>query len=463
MKVWERAFGALNEQAVRSMSLGDVASMLGGLSPEQLLPSSWGNITNEELTQSWSEAYRSNGPIFALTLARLQVFSQARFQWTRWTGGTPNDLFGSPDLRILEIPWPGGTTADLLAKMEVDASTNGNAFIRRLRRGSRALGTYEDRLVRLRPDWVSIVLGSKEDPETPWESADVELVGYVFRPAGDAKRAIFLDRKEVAHYAPLPDPVASYRGMSWVTPSMPSVLADDASEIHKRKFFQNAATPNLAIKFDASTTRAQVEAFKEMIEVDHTGVVNAYKTLFLGGGADPVVLGKDFKELDFSTTQGKGESRLASNAGVPPSWVGFSEGLQGSALNAGNFAAARRRFGDGTMAHLWGAAARALEVLVEPPVGTAKGAGPPQLWHDTRSVTFLREDAKDHADTQMVEASTMKTLIEAGYDPASVTKAVSESDWSVLKHAGLVSVQLQEPGAEPGTPDPSIPPTGEAE
>jgi phage portal protein BeeE len=443
MKLWQQLLTPASEK--RGLSLNE---LLGFFNDPQtgILNQSWGNLSDEELVTSVEQAYRDNGPVFALILARMQVFSQARFQWTRWTGGTPHDFFGSQDLAILEYPWPGGTTSDLLSRMEVYASTSGNAFVRRLRRGVRTSGTFEDRLVPLRPQWVTILMGSQEDRQNPWEAADVELLGYLYKPNGDAARTVVLDRTEVAHYAPLPDPVANFRGMSWITPVMKSVRADDLSEVHKGKFFENAATPNLALKFDPSLGVADIREFKELLEEDHKGAWNAYKTLYLGGGADPVTIGKDFSQMAFAETQGKGESRLASAAGVPPSWVGFSEGLQGSALNAGNFTAARRRFADGTMEHLWAAASRALEVIVDRPSSRPNEA-PAQLWHDIRSIPFLREDAKDHAAIQQQEAQTMRTLIDAGYEPASVVKAVSTADWGALTHTGLFSVQLQPPGS----------------
>src|SRR5512139_836389 len=53
--------------------------------------------------------YAANGIIFALVGARLSLFSQAevKFQYL----GTRR-LYGTPALRLLEEPWPGGTTAD---------------------------------------------------------------------------------------------------------------------------------------------------------------------------------------------------------------------------------------------------------------------------------------------------------------------------------------------------------------
>jgi phage portal protein BeeE len=256
---------------------------------------------------------------------------------------------------------------------------------------------------------------------------------------------VLLDRSEVALYAPLPDPDRVFLGMSWISPLLRDVQADGAMTEHKRMFMVNAATPNVVIKFDPAVTIDQVREFQELFEADHAGVWNAYKTLYLGGGADATTVGKDFQQLEFSATQGKGESRLAAAAGVPPSWVGFSEGLQGSSLNAGNFNSSRRRYADGTMHHLWTNAARSLEPLVPDPV-SAPGAS---LWFDTSAVPFLREDAKDAAEIQGQEAQTIASLVRDGFEPASVIDAVRNHDWRRLRHSGYLSVQLMPPGEQP--------------
>lgn len=420
-----------------------------------LLRTSMANLDEEQVVGSLSGVAKTNGPVFALMLARLQVFSQARFQWTRFVRGEPGDLFGSPELSVLERPWPGGTTADLLARMEMDVTSAGNCYIRRVRR--RATG--EDRLVRLRPDWVRILMGSREDADHPSEAPDVELLGYAYMPSdGAQERMQVFTPDEVAHYAPIPDPDMVFAGMSWVSPVFADVRGDQLQNEHKRAFLRNAATPNLAIKFDPSTTVAKVREFKQLMEEEHAGALNAYKTLFLGGGADPVVLGHSFREIDFAVTQGKAESRLAAAAGVPPSWVGFSEGLQGSSLNAGNFTAARRRFGDGTMQHLWSNVSTSLESLVTPPPQA-------QLWFATRGIPFLRMDALDAAEVQAREAQTIVSLVrDGGFKWETAVQAVQNSDWSLLDHTGLISVQQQLPigQASNGSPNgqPATAPSG---
>ncbi|MFI2663726.1 phage portal protein [Micromonospora carbonacea] len=420
-----------------SLSMQDFADMFSfGGSAYPFLQTSMGTLSEEAIGATLTQVARSNGPTFALILARMQLFAQIRFQWTRWVGGAPADLFGSPELAVLERPWAGGTTADLLTRMELDVSTAGNSYIRRLRRNR------QSRLVRLRPEWMYIVLGSEEDAERPEEAADVELAGYVYRPPNGQMQVLLPD--EVAHYAPIPDPDGVAIGMSWMTPVIRDLSGDNLMTDHKRAFLRNAATPNMVIRFDPGINVQAVKDFREVFEAEHAGAWNAYKTLYLGGGADAKAIGADMKQLDFAVIQGKAESRLASAAGVPPSWVGFSEGLQGSALNAGNFTAARRRLSDGTLQHLWGNVASSLEVLLDRPDNGAS------LWFATKGIPFLHMDAADAATVQSTEALTITALVRDGFTAESAIAAVQTSDWSRLVHTGRVSVQLQTPG-EGGT------------
>lgn len=375
-----------------------------------------------------SGAYKSSGPVFACILARLLVFSEARFLFQRFAASRPTDLFGTPDLALLERPWPNGTTGELLARMEQDASLAGNFFAT----------TVEDRngrrIRRLRPDWVTIVTGSESgDPA----ALDARVVGYIYQPNGYAgDNATLLTADKVAHYSPIPDPDAQWRGMSWLTPVVREIKGDLAASEHKLKYFTNGATGGLAVTYDASVSQAQVERFAAMFTNAHQGTENAYKTFHFGGGADVTSLGADLKQLDFKVTQGAGETRIAAASGVGAVIAQLSEGLQGSSLNAGNFGAAKRRFTDGTMRPLWRSASAALETIVPPPAGT-------RLWYDVRDVPFLQEDQKDEAEIQAKHAETIRQLVDAGFTPDSVVNAVTSGDLRSLAHSGLYSVQLQ--------------------
>jgi hypothetical protein len=415
-----------------TLSLDQWASYFsfGGLT-YPLIQTTLGSVDKERIVGNAIAAFQGVSSIFSLIQARVQVFAQVRFQYTRFTGSMPGDLFGTQDLAVLEHPWPGGSTGKLLAKMEVFNSIGGNAYVVRSRK---------DRLATLRPDLVTICLGSEYDTDSPADAPDVEVAGYAYFPRSGKPEWFW--PWEIAHYAPMPDPNFQFLGMSWMTPCLREIQADALTTEHKYRYFANAATPNLAIKFDPSVGLETVKAFKALLENEHRGAFNAYKTLYLGGGADPVPIGSTLQQLDFAVTQGHGEARLAAAAGVPASWVGFSEGLQGSSLNAGNFQAQRRRLMDGTMAHLWSEVCQALESVVPPPDSHSS------LWYDAR-IPAMREDAGDIAAIQFQQAQTISALVMQGFDPKTCVKAVANNDMSLLKHSGLTSVQLHPPGEGP--------------
>ncbi|MGH2711386.1 MAG: phage portal protein [Actinomycetota bacterium] len=379
-------------------------------------------------------AYKANGIVFACILARLLVFSEVRFQYQRFEGGRPAELFGDPSLGLLERPWRNATTAELLARMEQDVSLAGNFY-----------ATVVDdakgrRIRRLRPDWVTIVTGSRSG--SPF-ALDATPVGYIYQPrTGHVVKdePLILKPEQVAHYSPIPDPEAQWRGMSWLTPVLGEVKADKAATRHKLKFFEHGATLGAVVTYDKEISEEAFGTFVAHFKDQHEGSQNAYKTLHLGGGADVKIVGADFSQMDFKKTQGAGETRVAAAAGVHPVIVGLSEGLQGSALNAGNYAQVRRRFADMTIRPLWRSAAAALEVLATPPEGA-------RLWYQDADVPALQEDVKQEAEIRRTQAQTIVALVRDGFTAESAVAAVTTGDWARLEHTGALSVQLVEPGA----------------
>ena len=390
-------------------------------------------------------AYKRNSVVFACIRARMSVFSAGRFTFQRLRNGRPGEMFGdsgdrrtagSGGLALLETPWPNGTTGDLLTRMLQDADLAGNSYWT-VRNGN---------LRRMRPDWVSIVMGSHGDPDIGPDDLDAELLGYAYFPGGPFNKQadpIFLLPDEVAHFAPTPDPIAHYRGMSWITPIIREVEADTAATVHKLAFFQNGATLQTIVSFK-DMKQEVFEAFVKRMDLAHKGASNAYKTLYLGGGADATVVGADLRQLDFKATQGAGESRIAAAAGVHPVIVGLSEGLQGSSLNAGNFNQARRLLSEGTLDTLWRNVAASAATLVPPPAGA-------QLVIDKRDIPFLREDAKDAVEIQQTQASTIVSLSTGGFTRDSAIAAVTAQDMTLLvEDPDWVSVQLQQSGGSAG-------------
>lgn len=382
-------------------------------------------------------AYKSNGVVFSVSMARARPFSEISFKWRRKAQtGYGSDLFGNQELSLLERPWPGGTTQQLLMRAEQDVTAAGTFFI------VREPGRFgqDDRLRRLRPDWCEFILTAPPD-----QAVQSDIVGIKYTPGGPwsgGDSQLYLVHQdpsitEAAFWAPIPDPDALYRGMSWLTPVIEEFRADKAATLHKALFFENAATPNLSVSLKESVSPEKFTAFVRQMNEAAGGVENAYKTLYTGGGADVRVIGADMRQLDFAITQGHGETRVCAAGGVPPIIVGLSEGLQYATYS--NYGMAKRAYADLFLRSQWRSFCGAIEPILDAPTDA-------MLWYDAKDVAFLRDDTQDIATVQSTQAGTMSQLIAAGYTPDSVTEAVMREDFSLLVHSGLVSVQLQAPG-----------------
>jgi phage portal protein BeeE len=383
-----------------------------------------------------SQAYLENPIVYACVQARMSLFSEATFLYRQIRNGRPGDLFSKPALDLLTRPWPGGTTGDLLGRMSQQEDLAGNAFVVRL---------DESTLFQPRPDWVTIVLGADN------RTSRAVPIGIIYHPGGrnSGLEAEPFQWSQVAHYMPTPDPLAPFRGVGWLRVLAREVSADFAATEHKLRFFENGATPNMIVSLDPAITGTAWKEWIEKFDDKYGGVSNAYKTMYLGAGAQAQVVGKDLQQLEFKATQGAGETRIAAAAGVPPVVAGFSEGLSGSSLNAGNFAASMRRFADLTMRPRWRNAAGSLAKLVPAENGA-------QLWYNDQDIPALKDDISDAAAVQAQHASAIRQYVDAGFVPASVIEAIKSGDLSRLEHTNLYSVQLRPPMPE-GVPSDQIP------
>jgi HK97 family phage portal protein len=379
------------------------------------------------------QGYKGNGIVFSVILARLMLFSEAEFKFRDLE---TKRLYGTTALDILENPWPGGTTGELLARMEQDVSLGGNAFIRRA----------GDRLERMRPDRVAFILGETQD-------GLLEVAGYEYDRDGVGFGSLneIYPADEVAHWSPIPDPLAEYRGMSWLTPVVREINSDQAMTQHKVNFFENAATPNLLIKYQRKLTADQVAMIGDRWNAKYGGPEGSWRTAVLDEGADVTPIGHSFEQMAFTGVQAAGENRIAAAAGVPGIVVGLKEGL--AAATYSNYEQAMRRFADVTMRPLWRSAAAALAKLVDVPEGS-------RLWYDTTDIAALRQGEKDRAETAQIMSLAAGELIRSGYDPATVGPALTAGDFALLKHSGAIPTALYPNGQDPaGARDLTVPET----
>ena len=395
----------------------------------ELLETGFGDLAGSSLTDFRTyvtEGYRANGVVFAVLLARVAMVQEAVFATVNMDG---EESRTHPALTVLKRPWPGATTRDLLARIETNASLAGNAYVYKVN---------PLRLMMLRPDWTGI-LSDGQGGKT----------GYLYTPGGSPhgvndvilpedkpvnSRAQgvtwLLTTDQVAHYAGLtPDPLAEFRGMSWLRPIAREIDSDSGMTNHKQKFLDNAATPNLLIKVQKALSKDGRKVFKDELNARHEGVPNAYRTLLLDQGADATVIGANLRQMTFTAVQGAGETRIAAAAGVPPVIVGLSEGLQAATYS--NYQLAMRRFADLTSRPIWGGITGALASIIPLPDEL-------ELTYQDSQIPALQQDALDDAKIVNQKALTMATLVRAGYNPDEIPAAVEASDLTSLTHTGKI-------------------------
>jgi hypothetical protein len=400
-----------------------------------MLRTSMGEVA-EIVEQSFSGfvfgAYLRNAVVFGLLSLRARLFGEARFQFQQLRGGKPGNLFGTPALGVLEKPEPGKATRDMLVAALLDADIGGNAFL---------LGRT-NAIRRLRPDWTLIGYGSKlRTTEAGLWDPDAEVIGYGYEAGGPGSgETVTYLADEVAHFVVHQHPLTKNLGISALHAALREITGDSAATTHKINFFEHSATPNLVLRFPPGWSKEKAEEWIELFEQEHHGAFNAWRTVYLGHGIEAVPVGLSFQDMDYNALQGRFETRLAQVLGMHPVVAALSEGLQGSSLNVGNFAAAIRLVGDTTMRELWGNIANTLETIVPPPPGT-------RLWYDD-DIPFLRNDRKDQAEITKNNIESINKAIIAGFEPDSARDAVISNDLARLVHTGLVSVQLQPPGTE---------------
>ncbi len=348
-----------------------------------------------------NEGYFGHGLVYSLVGIRARLLSEVEFRFKNGDG----ELTSRPK----ELAKPG----NMIFQMEQDGSLAGNAYLLKT----------PDGLQRLNPGKMQVVSDGGR-----W------VAGYFYWKDGiNNGRPKFFEADEVAHWAPVPDPLRPFMGMSWLTPVASEILGDAEMESHRRKFFANAATPNMIVKIMQLLTPEARKTVEDAVARKYTGE-NAYKTMVIDAGADVQIVGSNFKDMSFVDLQAAGELRLCQAAGVPPQLAATALGLNASTFT--NSVQSFRFWADGTIRPLWRSMANALETVVDVPPGET-------LWYDDSKVPALQQDAKDAAEILDFNARTITALGRGGWTPESSRDAVDAGNLALLDHTGLVPTTLQ--------------------
>ena len=437
MRLWDRLIHRAGYWEGQASGAAVLTTTYGSPDRESILPqiSGWAQQANA-----------SDSPVFSAILVRMMLLSEAQFQFQ---AKDDKHLYGNQSMAVLEHPWgPDSTSGELIARCEQDASVAGNSYT--------WAPPGEDVLVRLRPDWVTIV---SELVQVPGGGQYRRKVGYWVEPPKsvlDRGKGQLYQASEVAHWAPIPDPQADFRGMSWLTPVMRDIQGDDGMAQYKIRYLDANATPNLVIKYAQKLQPGTVDSIRERMTARYGGTTNAGKTLILDQGADLVAVGNSMQQIDFTSVMGLGIERILAAAGVPPLLIGL-ESIKGAGKS---YQEVIRRFGDLTLRPLWRSLCGALEPLVpDLPTGS-------RLWVDTSSIAALQDGEQVRAQVTLIRAQALLALGQAGYDKMSAVDAIEAGDMGQLKvadvppqlPAGNVQHLLPQPGQPGATADP-LPPS----
>jgi phage portal protein BeeE len=367
----------------------------------------------------WAKrVFDGNGVVFAAEIIRMAFLSEASFQFQ---ANDDNHLFGNPSLGILERPWPNGTSGELIGRMEQHAGVLGNAYTWQV--------PDEDRLVQLRPDWTTIV---SELVHPPGGGEYRRKIGYFVQDPAKVPQddGFFYPAEQVAHWAPIPDPYATFRGMSWLTSVVRDIAGDDGLTTYKVKYLENSASPNMLIKYASKLQPGTIDSVRERMQARYGGVDNAFKTLVLDQGADVTVIGNSLQQMDFANVGAAGAERILAASGVPGVLVGV-EPLRGAGRG---YQESMQRFANLWARPAWRSLCGCLEQICPPP---GEGA---RLWFDTADIAALQDGELERGQAALVNAQALLTLSQAGYDRMSAVKAVMAADWSQLKESAVPAV-----------------------
>jgi phage portal protein BeeE len=437
MRMWDRLTRRAGYWEGQASGASVLTTTYGSPDREAVLP---------QLTAWAQQANASTSPVFAAILVRMMLLAEAQWQFQ---AKDDKHLYGNQSLSVLEHPWgPDSTSGELIARCEQDASVAGNSYT--------WAPPGEDQLVRLRPDWVTIVSERVPVEGGGWYRKKIGYWHEQPKSALDQRDGFLVPAAEVAHWAPIPDPEASFRGMSWLTPAMRDIQGDNAMAQYKIRYLQNNATPNVIVKYAQKLQPSTVDAIGERIHARYGGADNAGKTLILDQGADLTLAGNSLSQMDFANVAQVGIERILADAGVPPLLVGL-ESIKGAGKS---YQEVIRRFGDLTLRPLWRSMCGALESLVpDVPAGS-------RLWVDTSDIAALQDGEQVRAQVTLIRAQALLALEQAGYDRMSAVKAIEAGDMGQLEEAALpppppnqpVQHLLPQPGQPGVTADP-LPPT----
>lgn len=190
----------------------------------------------------------------------------------------------------------------------------------------------------MRPDWCSFLRG----PNQP-------LRAVRYQPHGLPPQDVPVDRLLVFMEF---DPIfPMLKGLSKTAVALRTISADNNATDFLASFFQRGAVISGVLKTQASLSDAEAMRIRARWRDVHGSTANWGDIAVLGAGTEYQAVQMSFKDMDFTSLDGRDEARICSIFNVPPVLLGAKVGLSASTYS--NYAEARKAFYEETIHPRW--------------------------------------------------------------------------------------------------------------
>jgi HK97 family phage portal protein len=288
-----------------------------------------------------AEGYNANAVVNAAIREIATSASMPEFRLMRESADGGKEELKNELAFLLDHPNESQDQADFVETLTVHLMVSGNAYVMRVRNGSRRIVA----LRLLRPDRVKVHIAS-----------DGTVAYYEYNLDG---RLYELATEDVAHLK-LPNPYDDVYGLSPLQVVARYVNLDTSISTFLRAYFANAGVPAGILKVNRRiTSQQEADAARQKWRSSFGGPRGWHGIAVLDEDAEYQQVAPNIADMDASTITAQTETRICAAFGVPPILIGLQAGLDSSTYS--NYEQARSAFWDETVAPL----VRRLEAFLE--------------------------------------------------------------------------------------------------
>ena len=186
-------------------------------------------------------------------------------------------------------------------------------------------------ILLLRPDRLSIVQSTDKNSSNP-------IGGFKYKV--DEKNVISIKSSELV-FLKFPDPANPFRGKGTLSAAALTVDLDNYAEDWNKRFFFNAARPDMVLSTDQKMNEKQKKDLRSDINRLYKGKNNAHKTMVLESGLKATPFSLSQKDMEYLEQQKFSLTKILAIFRVPKSIVGISDDVNLANAKIGEYVFAK--------------------------------------------------------------------------------------------------------------------------